>query len=591
MPPTIRALILEDQDIWQYQHEHSLGIEAGRCQAWFATTVDAAIALLQEVPFHVVIIDLQLKTTEMPKQSLNEFEGYRLVRTLRDYGWLDKMVVCVVSGWSDIRRLENFQHKSAIEMDTARLSFSYGIEVADVIYFSKDQYQHEVFWKRIKAELNKKELFTEHLPQQRDIIDILAHRMTRNMIEHIESNSDHSRLAKEDEWLRDFYINKGEEGLNLRLKLEISDLLMRWSRKAEGLKLSAIGSGFSKASVIKASRKARTMWQLPVIIKMAYHREIAGERNAYNETVHGSLKRVPHAQDGPRTFLLDAQIYDFVDEGKSFEEVYHQGNISVDELESLVDDLFKNCENWYQASYQHMAKADEYMRYLHCYPKRFQYPLEILETLEESEGEVFWDVETICFPSISAEFESPLRLLKASSHFPSKFIPAMYGFTHGDFNANNILVRQNQTWLIDFGRTEECHAMRDFIQLEAVVKFVLLRGASLQERYELEQVLIQQRRFDDIQHLRTQYQPTGANARLLERAFRLVCKIREKAWEVVLAWQTNSPVGDFEQYEMGLFFLSLNSVRFVKTNDIPDGIEPIQALHALLAASMLGQKF
>jgi hypothetical protein len=42
---------------------------------------------------------------------------------------------------------------------------------------------------------------------------------------------------------------------------------------------------------------------------------------------------------------------------------------------------------------------------------------------------------------------------------------------------------------------------------------------------------------------------------------------------------------------MGLFFLSLNSVRFVKTNDIPDGIEPIQALHALLAASMLGQKF
>jgi hypothetical protein len=591
MPATIRALILEDLDVWQDNHEYSLGLEPGRCFAWVVKTVEEALAALQAEPFHVVIIDLQLKSSDIAKQNVAEFEGYRLVTKLAEYGWLKKMVVCVVSGWSDIRRLESFQHRSAIEMDTARLSFAYGIEVAEVIYFSKDQYQHEVFWKRIKEELLKKGLYTEHLPKQSDILEILAHRMTRNMIEHIESTSEHSRLAPQDEWLRDFYHHKGEEGLRWRLKMELSDLLMRWSRKAEGLKLYSIGSGLSKATVVIAVRKGIAMWQNPVIIKMGYHREIDAERNAYTEFVQGSLKRVPYAQNGPRTFLLDAQIYEFVDEGKSFEEIYRDSTVSIEALENLIDDLFQNCDNWYQASRQHIASAAEYMSYLHCYPKRFQQPLEILQARDEAQGQVFWAVDTICFPSISADFPNPLRLLKPESNFPAKFIPAKYAYTHGDFNANNILVRNNETYLIDFGRTEECHAMRDFIQLEAVVKFVLLRGASLEERYTLEQVLIQQNHFHEIGKLRSSYKPTGTNAARVERAFRLVCKIREKAWEVVLSGQLSSPVGDFEQYEMGLFFLSLNTVRFVKTKEIPDGIEPIQALHALLAAAMLGEKF
>ena len=72
--------------------------------------------------------------------------------------------------------------------------------------------------------------------------------------------------------------------------------------------------------------------------------------------------------------------------------------------------------------------------------------------------------------------------------------------------------------------------------------------------------------------------------------FRLVCKIREVVWTLVLNREIGSPVGDFEQYQMGLFFLSLNSVRFIKTKNIPDGIEPLHALHALMAAAMLGEK-
>jgi hypothetical protein len=177
--------------------------------------------------------------------------------------------------------------------------------------------------------------------------------------------------------------------------------------------------------------------------------------------------------------------------------------------------------------------------------------------------------------------------------------PASFGVTHGDFNANNILVIKKdgkyESVMIDFARTGESHILRDFIQLEAVIKFVLLENATLEERYKLESALIKQIEFSDIDNIRKVYQAQGENAKELQRAFDSVCKIRELAWEVALNGNSNRAIYHFEQYNLGLFFLSINSVRFLRSEhrlseSVTDGISPIQALHALLAAAMLAEK-
>lgn len=591
MPRTIKALILEDQAVWQDVHEASLRLGNGRCLAFTYDKVDEALEALHTEPFHLVIVDLQLNANDPEEKRVDEFEGYRLITQLEKYGWLDKMVICVVSFWSDIARLAPFLRRSVIEIDTARRSLASGVEIDGVIYFSKNEFQNDKFWNRVQRELVKKGLWTERVPQQREILEVLTQRMSRNMIEHIESTAEHSKLASEDEWLKLFYNHYGEKGIQNRIRMEIADLLMRWMEevKAEDIDLSRVGSGFSKATVIKAHRMLKDGWELPVIIKMGYHREIENERAAYNNVVRRSVLRVPPAQDGPRTFLLSAQIYDFVHEGRSFDEEYHQAD-KIEDLEKLIEDLAKNCGNWYGRKYQKVAHASEYMSYLHAYLPRFEAPIKHLQEQTEAGGEIFWERPRIHFPMIHSEFANPLLLLDSQGSFANMRFPAMRSMTHGDFNANNILIRHEQSWLIDFGRTEDSHAMRDFIQLEAVVKFVLLRGASLEERYELEKALLRQNHFEEIDTIRQSFTPNGDNAARIERAFRLVCKIREVVWASILNREIGSPVGDFGQYEMGLFFLSLNSVRFIKTKAIPDGIEPLHALHALMSAAMIGEK-
>ena len=372
--------------------------------AFTYTKVDEAIAAIQSEAFHVAIIDLKLRDGDARQQRVDEFEGYRLVMELERYGWLKKMVICVVSHWSDIAQLKPFMRRSPIEMDKARRSLSSGVEVNDVLYFSKNEYQAERLWERIHEELVKKGLYTSSLLQQLDILEVLAHRMSRNMIDHIESESEHSKLAKEDEWLREFYDHNGEAGLQARLKREIADLLMRWAEevKAEDITLYQIGSGFSKATVVKAHRMVNKRWELPVIIKMGYHREIENEREAYKKLVRRFVLRVPPAENGASTFCWRHRFTILCMRALALRKP-----ITISALKNSKckwKTLAKNCSLWYQAKYQRKTYGYEYMDYLHCYLPRFKGAIEHLQKQREAGGETFWNRERICFPAIEGDF-------------------------------------------------------------------------------------------------------------------------------------------------------------------------------------------
>lgn len=165
--------------------------------------------------------------------------------------------------------------------------------------------------------------------------------------------------------------------------------------------------------------------------------------------------------------------------------------------------------------------------------------------------------------------------------------------THGDFNANNILVNlhHQEAWLIDFHRTEVEHALRDFIQLESVIKLILLTQASLAERYALEQALLAQERFSQIQEIEGAYSPPdNEHGTELGRAFSLICTIRRLARACVCKNNLNPMIDDFTPYHMGMLFYALNTMRFIRATSTSYGVDEVSALHSLMLAGLICQK-
>jgi hypothetical protein len=192
--------------------------------------------------------------------------------------------------------------------------------------------------------------------------------------------------------------------------------------------------------------------------------------------------------------------------------------------------------------------------------------------------------------------------------------------THGDMNARNIMVdvlydsegpipRMKggtgplpqtkafyQTWLIDFYRTYPEHAFRDFIQLETVVRFVLMNGGTLKQRLQFEGVLLKQNYMDDTDNRNKKTETLQWLAKnnfpsVFQRAYSLIFEIRYRAKRTVYPDFPNDDARKFNQYEYGLLYQCLNTVRYYKpVQDEGEGIAILNALHALAAAGLLVKK-
>jgi CheY-like chemotaxis protein len=70
----------------------------------------------------------------------------------------------------------------------------------------------------------------------------------------------------------------------------------------------------------------------------------------------------------------------------------------------------------------------------------------------------------IAFPGFDHYFTHPVTwVLRHQSDSPTGWLKAV---THGDLHADNFFVDDNRAWAIDFERTGEGHALRDFAELE-----------------------------------------------------------------------------------------------------------------------------
>ncbi|MEO1289082.1 MAG: phosphotransferase, partial [Chloroflexota bacterium] len=560
----------ETHPLWA--HAHTKILEDNGCVVTHVDNVDDAMYLMQACYFQIIILMDQ---------------NNPLFKTIYKHRWYDYTVVCVCS--EGLLEFGNDLYLRFGERETV-------IRMNEILLSSKRKFYPTEFWQRIERELIEKELIGRLYIERPDFITDLSYQMTNNLIEHIEASNIHNELNSQDQWIKSYYESQDEksryEALRSRVEYEIFDLLRRCVKgyNIDAIQLSPIVSGLSKAAVIGITPKINGRTALPLVLKLGYHKEIAQEAYAYENHVQFMLQRIPKAVEGPSTPLLSSMIYTKVEKGKSFGEVYQDEYLfPTYKVEALLEDLFRNtCHKWFSASKEAMVEAVDYMGYLNCQLKRFIDPIEHLQKQPMMHGYYLWS-DNFRLPTIDRLFANPFNYLEDDDFLTMLNYSAPRTITHGDMNANNILIRNDdEAWLIDFGRTDYHHALRDFIQLETVVRFALMEGVSLAERYEMESWLTSQTKFAHITKISQEFVPSSPQ---VERAFRITCKIRELAWETVLSNQDDTQqFAKFKQYQMGLFFMSLTTVRFVKHHRAPNGLSTTQALHALMAASLLGEQ-
>ncbi|MEL7435780.1 MAG: phosphotransferase, partial [Chloroflexota bacterium] len=476
---------------------------------------ELASKLLKTCYYHVVIVD----SLDSP-----------VLRTVRQYQWLRYMVAVVCA-------------PDAVKTSDGEAPFAV---INNVLHYDRNNYYPYKFWLQISKQLDFKGLMmnVDVEIENPEVLDLLSSRMIGNLIDHISSTKASSRLYDRDTWLLDFDMQDDEHYaiVQTRLAYEIGDVLRRSikMRRLDKLALSKIGDGLSKAAVAMVTPH-RDGYLEGNIIKLGYHKEIEVEYLAYEDYVrfYQSVKaHSPSAQDSAKTPLLSSINYQFVEGGRSFVDMYSSKFVPMDDIEEILEYLFgKVYEAWFADMSDMQISAAHYMDYLNCQPERFYTVVDYMQKQPALQGYRLWGVDKLILKDLpkEPELENPFTMLHDEAFLNTLKYPARATITHGDLNANNMLIKQNgEVHLIDFARTAKDHALRDFIQLETVVRFTLMKDASLRERFEMEQVLAQQSHFMEIDELREAYQPPDSiHADELRRAFLTTCKIRELAWKTV----------------------------------------------------------
>ena len=572
LPPVfapLRALVVEPHPLWQNEYRTLL-----KTNKFAVTTVEddaLALKLLKSCYYHVVIVN-------SPHSSV--------LQAIEAYQWVRRYMVAVVC------------MPEAVYSDDSDASYAI---INNILRYDRNQYYPHEFWLELSKQLDFKGLMrnVEVEIENPEVVNLLSARMVSNVIDHMRSSKPASMLYEQDTWLLDFNMEDDEDYalLQTRLAYEIGDVLRRSisMRRLEKLALSKVGDGLSKAAVAMVTPH-REGYLDGNIIKLGYHKEIEVEYRAYEDYVqfYPSVNaHTPNAFSVVKTPLLSSINYQFVQGGRSFVDLYSSRFVPMSEIEKILDYLFgKVYRTWFDDTGDIQISAQHYMDYLNCHPDRFYAVVEHIQRQPTLQGYRLWGVDKLILKDLPTEpvLENPFMVLDDEDFLRTLKFPARATITHGDLNANNMLIKENgEVHLIDFARTTKDHALRDFIQLETVVRFTLMKEASLPERFEMEQVLAQQTHFNEIDDLRKAYQPPddSIHADELRRAFLTTCKIRELAWKTVFNEQGNMIQTNFRQYQMGLFFMSLTTVRFVNHKRGDHGLTITQALHAMVAAALV----
>jgi len=384
---------------------------------------------------------------------------------------------------------------------------------------------------------------------------------------------------------------------------ELEDLVRRLLGRASTLKMLAITPGHGGCGIVLARPSYKGVEGEDVVIKFGPRNAVVTEHEKYRNWVEpfAATRSTQLKGEPARTPHLGAIRYSFIGEGPlgliSFNDYYLRKSISTKSIEETLRYLFEvSCGRWYkgkrepvdverksldvwykeQLGFDMMRKQDELRDVLSQLLKSKQAESRHFQIKESGTLLVKLGRERLILPEPVHWILGGKGSVKKDDLFP---IPSLIAITHGDLNGTNILVDAGgKTWLIDFFKTGWGPILRDFTELESVIKFELIQTDSLFARYELEKALLQPNWLD---------QPIEFNDRSrsseLYEAMRVIQQLRKLARVL-----TDSE--DIHEYYAGLYFYALKSiVGFSSKADVEDHYT-VSQYHALLSAAMICQR-
>jgi CheY-like chemotaxis protein len=364
-----------------------------------------------------------------------------------------------------------------------------------------------------------------------------------------------------------------------RVATEFDDLLCRLFHDAESIVVEPMRRGHSGAGVLRV----RPFYNegggaRQVVVKFGDAADLAQEEDHFKRFARPFLGggRSTNLEQFARTPLLGGICYSLLGAAnhqfEDFASFYQKADI--DAVRRVLDNLFLDtCAAWYANTgpLEPRDLSDEYRALL-------RFTAENL-TLACSErlGKSVHCRKDLRFEALGTErkFINPILAI-ADRHL---YFSTYCCITHGDLSGSNVLVDgRGSTWLIDFLRTGRSHILRDFAQLDATVRVLLLGEgeATLAERLELEETLMEAEGFAELGAFSDRFVTSNP---ALAKAFATAVHLRTLAARQV----ARNPEGDFRELQAALFYFSLNIIRFFN-------LPMVQREHALLSAALLAER-
>jgi CheY-like chemotaxis protein len=390
-----------------------------------------------------------------------------------------------------------------------------------------------------------------------------------------------------------------------KLKAEhvLEDLVCRLFHNASGVHFLRSTPGRGPCSVVLVRPFFDGAEGTELAVKFGPRDSIAQEVEHYNRWVlpfaatHSTQLRGEPVWSRELGAIAYQFVAEDVDRVVDFGVHYSDDQVSNDAIVATLDNLFrKSCGRWYRAKHPptetvekkpldvwyreqlgllhapHVEELRDVLDELLSSKQPVQGAFRLLDNglLQVKLGETLMTLQE----PVSFALEQKSSLL-GSDLFP---VPSQVAITHGDLNVNNVLVDSiDRTWLIDFYKTGWGPALRDFVELESVIKFELLQSDSLLLRWDLENALLTTKTLDE---------PIKCNSKPFPKQARALAAIQRLRELARLLTDTN----DVREYYMGLLFCALKEMVGFTSASGGERCCTIAQYHALLSAAMICDK-
>lgn len=225
----------------------------------------------------------------------------------------------------------------------------------------------------------------------------------------------------------------------------------------------------SRSVLLRVSVHSGESWLQDVAVKIGQREDIKREILNYTQYVEGQIGdyRFTAQKTHAITWYLGGIVYSLMganlDRSQTLKEYYVQPQNSIQDLGDVFSNLFMRVlRRWYaEPRLVHIHLWEEYRSVLNLSDER----LERLGWGRDDE---------IPFLGLTRKLPNPIKWLERRAGHSD--IETCQHTIHGDLHSGNVFIGANiDVWLIDFECTGRGHGLRDFIKLEADIKFNLLQ--------------------------------------------------------------------------------------------------------------------